>query len=148
MRMWGNVRRLAMLAIVVGLLSGTRASGAEQDAAPAETEALPARISDTGRFYLTFQTGHAGILNDHVAGDAYLDTPDGINVVIGGNGGYNITDASIRYQTGLGGLSLSVQNLFDKFYIDYSRDTRLPTDNLAFFAGRGRTFTLGWDYRF
>lgn len=63
-------------------------------------------------------------------------------------GGYSVTDASIRYQTGLGGLSLSVQNLFDKFYIDYSSDTRLPTDNLAFFAGRGRTFTLGWDYRF
>ena len=63
-------------------------------------------------------------------------------------GGYNITDASIRYQTGFGGLNLSVQNLFDKFYIDYSSDTRLPTDNLAFFAGRGRTFTLGWDYRF
>jgi iron complex outermembrane receptor protein len=63
-------------------------------------------------------------------------------------GGYTITDASIRYQTGFGGLNLSVQNLFDKFYIDYSSDTRLPTDNLAFFAGRGRTFTLGWDYRF
>ncbi|WP_395396522.1 hypothetical protein [Novosphingobium sp. BL-8A] len=39
-------------------------------------------------------------------------------------------------------LRLSVQNLFDKFYIDYSSDTRLPTDNLAFFAGRRRTFTL------
>lgn len=63
-------------------------------------------------------------------------------------GGYAITDASLRYETGIGGLSLSVQNLFDKFYIDYSSDTRLPTDNLAFFAGRGRTFTLGWDYRF
>jgi len=63
-------------------------------------------------------------------------------------GGYTITDASLRYQTGFGGLNLSVQNLFDKFYIDYSSDTRLPTDNLAFFAGRGRTFTLGWDYRF
>jgi iron complex outermembrane receptor protein len=63
-------------------------------------------------------------------------------------GGYTLTDASIRYQTSLGGLRLSVQNLFDKFYIDYSSDTRLPNDNLAFFAGRGRTFTLGWDYRF
>lgn len=63
-------------------------------------------------------------------------------------GGYAITDASLRYETGLGGLSLSVQNLFDKYYIDYSSDTRLPADNLAFFAGRGRTFTLGWDYRF
>jgi iron complex outermembrane receptor protein len=64
--------------------------------------------------------------------------------------GYNLTDASIRYQTQFGGLSLSVQNLFDKFYIDYSSDTRLAAENpvLAYFAGRGRTFTLGWDYRF
>ena len=31
---------------------------------------------------------------------------------------------------------------------DDSSDTRLPTDPLAIFAGRGRTFTLGWDYRF
>jgi iron complex outermembrane receptor protein len=63
-------------------------------------------------------------------------------------GGYALTDASIRYQTGIGALSASVQNLFDKFYIDYSSDTRLPTDPLAVFSGRGRTFTLTWDYRF
>lgn len=65
-------------------------------------------------------------------------------------GGYTITDASIRYQTAFGGLSLSVQNLFDKFYIDYSSDTREATDTsvAAYFAGRGRTITLGWDYRF
>jgi iron complex outermembrane recepter protein len=65
-------------------------------------------------------------------------------------GGYNVTDASIRYQTDLGGLTLSVQNLFDRFYIDYSSDTRLAAENpvLAYFSGRGRTFTLTWDYRF
>lgn len=63
-------------------------------------------------------------------------------------GGYNVTDASVRYETGIGGLRLSVQNLFNKQYIDYSSDTRLPTDQLAYFAGRGRSFTLGWDYRF
>jgi iron complex outermembrane receptor protein len=63
-------------------------------------------------------------------------------------GGYNVTDASIRYQTGIGALTLSVANLLDEFYIDYSSDTRLPTDPLAIFAGRGRTFTLTWDYRF
>ncbi|MDH4745192.1 TonB-dependent receptor [Sphingomonas sp. CBMAI 2297] len=63
-------------------------------------------------------------------------------------GGYVLTDAYVRYQTGLGGLSLSVTNLFDKMYIDYSSDTRLPNDNTVFYAGRGRTFTLGWDYRF
>lgn len=63
-------------------------------------------------------------------------------------GGYTLTDAAIRYQTVIGGISLSAQNLFDVFYIDYSSDTRLPTDNLSYFAGRGRTITLGWDYRF
>jgi iron complex outermembrane receptor protein len=63
-------------------------------------------------------------------------------------GGFSVTDASIRYRTDFGGLRLSVQNLFDKFYIDYSSDTRLPTDNLAYFAGRGRSVTLGWDYAF
>ncbi|HEX8421381.1 MAG TPA: TonB-dependent receptor [Sphingomonas sp.] len=63
-------------------------------------------------------------------------------------GGYTLTDANVRYETGLGGLSLSVQNLFDKAYIDYSSDTRLPTDNLSYFSGRGRVFTLGWDKRF
>jgi len=63
--------------------------------------------------------------------------------------GYAIADASVRYDAGrLGAFSLSAENLFDKFYIDYSSDTRLPNDNLAFFAGRGRTFTLSWDYRF
>lgn len=61
--------------------------------------------------------------------------------------GYALADASVRYQTRLGGLSLSVQNLFDKQYISYNSDTTRPTDNLLYFAGRGRTFTLGWDYR-
>ena len=59
-----------------------------------------------------------------------------------------MTDATIRYDTGMGGLRLSVQNLFNTQYIDYSSDTRLPTDALSVFAGRGRTFTLGWDVRF
>ena len=63
-------------------------------------------------------------------------------------GGYTVTDASVRYQTRIGGFYLSAQNIFDRHYIDYNSDTRLPDDNLAFFAGRGRTFTLGWDMRF
>ncbi len=62
--------------------------------------------------------------------------------------GYNLTDAYLRYQTSLGGISLAVQNLFDKQYISYASDTQRPTDNFFNFAGRGRTFTLGWDYRF
>jgi iron complex outermembrane receptor protein len=62
--------------------------------------------------------------------------------------GYNLTGMSARYQLALGAVTLSVQNLFDKQYIDYNSDTTRPTDNLNFFAGRGRTVTLGWDYRF
>lgn len=63
-------------------------------------------------------------------------------------GGYTLVDATARYQTGFGGIALSISNLLDTRYIDYSSDTRLPTDNLSYFAGRGRTFTLGWDLRF
>jgi iron complex outermembrane recepter protein len=63
-------------------------------------------------------------------------------------GGYTLTDASLRYQTGIGALTFSVQNLFDRQYITYASDTQRPTDNTFYFAGQGRTFTLGWDYRF
>jgi iron complex outermembrane recepter protein len=62
--------------------------------------------------------------------------------------GYTLTDATVRYQTAIGALSLSAQNLFNKEYITYASDTQRPTDNAFFFAGRGRSFTLGWDYRF
>lgn len=63
-------------------------------------------------------------------------------------GGYTLTDASLRYQTGFGALTFSVHNLFDRQYITYASDTQRPTDNTFYFAGQGRTFTLGWDYRF
>ncbi|GGB94560.1 TonB-dependent receptor [Novosphingobium endophyticum] len=62
--------------------------------------------------------------------------------------GYNVTDISLRYQTGFGALTLAAQNIFDASYIDYYTQTVRPTDNAHFFAGRGRNFTLGWDYRF
>ncbi|WP_324751083.1 TonB-dependent receptor [Sphingomonas sp. LY54] len=63
-------------------------------------------------------------------------------------GGYAVADALVRYETGVGTLALSAQNLFDTHYISYNSDTTNPTDNSRFFAGRGRVFTLGWDYRF
>jgi iron complex outermembrane receptor protein len=62
--------------------------------------------------------------------------------------GYTLVDANVRYQTKFGGISLSVQNLFDEFYIDYNTDTQQPTNSARFFSGRGRTFTLGWDSQF
>ncbi len=62
--------------------------------------------------------------------------------------GYTVTDAYIRYDTGLGGISLAVQNLTDEQYVSYYSDTLFQTDRTRFFAGRGRNFTLGWDWRF
>ncbi|MGE0667369.1 MAG: TonB-dependent receptor [Sphingomonadales bacterium] len=62
--------------------------------------------------------------------------------------GYFLLDAALRYQTDFGGVSLSIQNLLDKQYITYYSDTTRATDNTLFFAGRGRTITIGWDYRF
>lgn len=63
--------------------------------------------------------------------------------------GYTLVDGSVRYAFDQwGAVSLSVQNLLDEYYIDYNTDTQQPTNNARFFSGRGRTFTLGWDYRF
>ncbi|MBX3592971.1 TonB-dependent receptor [Sphingomonas sp.] len=62
--------------------------------------------------------------------------------------GYTLTDAMVRYDTGLGGVTLAVSNLFDESYITYNSDTVSVTDNARFFSGRGRAFTLGWDFRF
>ncbi len=62
--------------------------------------------------------------------------------------GYTLADAFVRYEIAKGALTLGVQNLFDRQYVSYASDTANPTDSLRFFAGRGRTATLGWDYRF
>lgn len=57
--------------------------------------------------------------------------------------GYALVDAYARYSTRFGDLSLAVHNLLDKQFITYASDTTQPTDNFFYFAGRGRTFTLG-----
>lgn len=63
-------------------------------------------------------------------------------------GGYTLVDASVRYQAGFGDVYFSVQNLMDEYYLSYSSDTSNPTDNLRYFAGRGRVFTLGLEKKF
>jgi iron complex outermembrane receptor protein len=62
-------------------------------------------------------------------------------------GGYTLVDAFVRYELPVGALSLGVQNLLNKQYISYNSDTTLPTKD-KYFAGRGRTATLGWEARF
>jgi len=61
--------------------------------------------------------------------------------------GYVVTDAFVRHALPVGAVSLGIQNLFDKQYISYNSDTTLPAKD-KFYAGRGRTATLGWEARF
>ena len=56
--------------------------------------------------------------------------------------GYTALDAVARYQVGVSAVSLGVQNLLDEQYVSYFSDTQGPTDNLRYFAGRGRTATV------
>lgn len=58
--------------------------------------------------------------------------------------GYHLLDGSVSVATRLGTFTLAGQNLLDRQYIDYNSDTQRPADNLRFFAGRGRSVTLGW----
>ncbi|TXC73763.1 TonB-dependent receptor [Sphingorhabdus soli] len=58
--------------------------------------------------------------------------------------GYTLLDAFVSYRTAVGEFSMGVQNITDAFYVTYDSDTVRVTDNSRFFAGRGRSFTLGW----
>ena len=83
-------RSLAILTIAGVLLVQATLARAEE---PTEARKSDDKVaSDTDRFYFYFQSGHAGVLDEHIAGDADLDTPNGVNLVLGGGGGYNITD--------------------------------------------------------
>ena len=62
--------------------------------------------------------------------------------------GYHLLDGAVSVATGVGTFTLAGQNLLDRQYIDYNSDTQRPADNLRFFAGRGRSLTLGWLGRF
>ena len=62
--------------------------------------------------------------------------------------GYTLVDAVGVWRAPFGDVSLGLQNLLDEEYISYFSDTQAPTDNGRFFAGRGRTVTLGVTRRF
>ena len=73
--------------------------------------------------------------------------------------GYALVDAYARYAAGIGDFSLAIHNLLDKQYITYNSDTTRATvqaapphgvtgDNNLYFAGRGRTFTIGFSRNF
>ena len=56
--------------------------------------------------------------------------------------GYTLVDAEAGYKLGRAQVSIAVSNLANRQYITYFSDTQGPTDDLRFFAGRGRTITV------
>jgi len=63
--------------------------------------------------------------------------------------GYTTVDASVAWaHEEYGRVDFGVSNLFDKDYITYFSQTNNLTDNLRYFAGRGRTYTLRWGHTF
>lgn len=61
--------------------------------------------------------------------------------------GYTLVDASLGYRLPVGQLSFGVENLTDEQYITYYSQTARPGDD-QYFAGRGRTFTIGYQLDF
>ena len=56
--------------------------------------------------------------------------------------GYALFDTFVGYRLGRHRVVLGIQNLTDKQHITYYSDTQRPGDDLRYFAGRGRSFTL------
>ncbi|WP_404376646.1 TonB-dependent receptor [Vreelandella aquamarina] len=63
--------------------------------------------------------------------------------------GYTLLDASLGYRLPVGELSFGIENLTDEQYITYYSQTAPWANNdNSHFAGRGRTFTLGYQLDF
>ncbi|BFM21549.1 TonB-dependent receptor [Gilvimarinus japonicus] len=60
--------------------------------------------------------------------------------------GYTLLDITATWMVGNGQLQASVQNLTNEEYITYY--SQAQTNNERYFAGRGRTVSLGYTYRF
>ncbi len=61
--------------------------------------------------------------------------------------GYTLVDATVAYRLPRGALRAGVSNLLDKDYITYYSQSAL-VEPLRYFAGRGRTVTLGYSLDF
>ncbi|OLO05424.1 TonB-dependent receptor [Salinicola socius] len=67
--------------------------------------------------------------------------------------GYTLVDAAVGYQLPVGELNVGIANLFDKQYITYYSQSALDSPsadymNDRYFAGRGRTLSVGYSVDF
>lgn len=61
--------------------------------------------------------------------------------------GYSLVDASLGYSLPVGEASLGIENLLNRDYMTYYAQAASVRDD-QYFAGRGRTFTLGYQLSF
>ncbi|MCM2131918.1 TonB-dependent receptor [Larsenimonas rhizosphaerae] len=61
--------------------------------------------------------------------------------------GYTLVDAAVGYTLPVGRINVGISNLFDKQYITYYSQSAVTQDE-RYFAGRGRTLTLGYSADF
>ncbi|MBW8302795.1 MAG: TonB-dependent receptor, partial [Brevundimonas sp.] len=104
------------------------------------------------RLILWAETDLTGAVSLRLQAGRYFEREfDGQPPVLNGENnfeGYDLVDAVAVWRAGFGDVSLGVQNLLDEDYISYNSDTTRPTDDGSYFAGRGRTVTLGLTRRF
>lgn len=58
--------------------------------------------------------------------------------------GYTLVDFGAGWETRVGEFSFGIENLLDRQYVGYYPQSQPNPDDLNYFAGRGRTFTVGW----
>jgi iron complex outermembrane receptor protein len=62
--------------------------------------------------------------------------------------GYTLVDAITSFDTRYGQFGVGVENVFDRQYIGYYSQSATLDKPINTFAGRGRTFSLTWNYHF
>src|SRR5262249_45327885 len=84
---WRGLAGAAMLGLALG------GAAWADDHAAADASEQPSKYDDTGRLYLTFDTGMNFTLDRHFAGDVKIDPGEGagMDYILGGDVGYNIT---------------------------------------------------------
>ncbi|MDV2079182.1 TonB-dependent receptor [Marinobacter xestospongiae] len=85
------------------------------------------------------------VLSSQLQLSHYLDrNVDGENLDFDG---YSLVDGAVTYRSGLGRLSLGIENLLDEDYVTYYSQAARASDDY-YFTGRGRTLTLGYQLDF
>ncbi|MWV13214.1 TonB-dependent receptor [Pseudomonas sp. R-28-1W-6] len=97
------------------------------------------------RYGLSWQATWSEQLNSRLQVNHYasrgFDSP-GLNF-----DGYSLVDASVGYRLPVGEASLGIENLLNRDYMTYYAQAGSTRDD-QYFAGRGRTFTLGYQVDF